>query len=240
MNWAQLIQDLKISTSTENFDNISDEKYILWLNKSQTKIVEKIKSKIDSKFFMGISQAALVAGQSVYDKVWEESGNGKYINVVDSLYVKYEWASKDARKLDLLDFTDMNQTREWLAENQPISKAFFTMSGQKILLFPTPKVDVPKEDGGIEVVGSRRVSPITAGSTEEQIFNGVLADEHDMIVIGAKQYVYEHLKEMNNKNDAIAEYERELNRVIAELSYRGSQPVRYQEDEGEINKLLNM
>lgn len=45
---------------------------------------------------------------------------------------------------------------------------------------------------------------------------------------------------MNNKNDAIADYERDLNRLIAELSYRGSQPVRYQEDEGEINKLLNM
>lgn len=101
---------------------------------------------------------------------------------MDALYVKYEGVTKDARKLDLLDFTDMNQTREWLAENQPIDKAFFTMSGQKILLFPTPKVDVSKEDAGIEVVGSRRVSPITADSTEEQIFNGVLADEHDMIV----------------------------------------------------------
>ena len=61
-----------------------------------------------------------------------------------------------------------------------------------------------------------------------------------MIVLGAKQYVYEFLKEMNNKNDAIVEYERELSRCIAELSYRGSQPVRYEEDEGEIQKLLNM
>lgn len=61
-----------------------------------------------------------------------------------------------------------------------------------------------------------------------------------MIVLGAKQYVYEFLKEMNNKNDAIVEYERELSRCIAELSYRGGQPVRYEEDEGEIQKLLNM
>ena len=238
MNWAQLIQDLKICTSTENFDNISDEKYELWLSKSQTKFAEKVKSKIDSKFFMGISQAALVAGQAVYDKVWEENGNGKYINVVDALYVKYD--GTHPVKLDLLDFTDMNQTRDWLAENQSEDNPFFTMSWQKIILFPTPKIDVSQEDAGIEIVGSRRVSPITKESTEAEILNWVLADEHDMIVLGAKQYVYEFLKEMNNKNDAIVEYERELSRCIAELSYRGSQPVWYEEDEGEINKLLNM
>ena len=226
MNWQDLLLALKESTSTENFDNIPDEKYYKWLSWSHNEISEYLKSQIDSKFFMWISQADLVAWQNLYDNLWKDETTWLYINVIDSIFVKYNWT--DFIKVRIDDFTEKDKSREYLEEHQPTTDPFATIiDWQKILLFPTPKVDATN---GIEVTWSRNVKEITDSTTEQEIFNWVLKEWHYLIVKWAEQYVYKYLQELWKAQNSRNEFKyQDLPKLKAELSYRWSQPLEYKE-----------
>lgn len=233
MNWTQLLEALKSATSTENFDNIPDSKYYSWLSRSHERIAEYIKAKIDSKFFMAIAQADIISGQSLYDNIGLNQATGRYINVIDALYVKYDWVN--FKKLEIRDLSEMPESREYYQANQSKDDPFCVITGQRVLLFPVPTIDVL---GGMEVIGSRNVPEITSSTTDSQIFNGVLKEYHDMIVLWAKQYVYEHLQEFSKYQLAKWEFDNiELPWMRAEISFRWSQPIHYQEPN--FTSLLN-
>lgn len=235
MNWTDLLQGLKEATSTENFDNISDDKYYKWLSWSHTKISEYIKAKVDSKFFLGITQANIVAGQTLYDDIWEDATTWRMINVIGSVFVKYNWTK--FTKVEIRDLEEMPESREYYQENQSTEDPFCVITGQKILLFPTPKLDVVN---GLEITWSKDVPDIDATSTSWDIFNWVLAEYHDMIIKGAEQYVYKFLQEFNKESKVREEFMyQDLPRMKTEISYRWSQPVEYKEDPAVINSLCN-
>ena len=225
MNWTDLLQGLKEATSTENFDNISDDKYYKWLSWSHTKVAEFIKAKIDSKFFMGISQANLIYWQTLYDNIWEDPVNWLMINVIDSLYVKYDWSN--FTKVRIWDISEMPESREYYQENQSNKDPFCTITGQKVIFYPTPKVDVTN---WIEVIWSRDVLDISATTTSDQIFNWVLKEYQDIIIKWAEQFVYKYLQEFDKESKVRSEFTYEdLERMKTEISFRGSQPLQYVE-----------
>jgi len=228
ITWPDLLADLKKSTNTEHFDNIPDELYYKWLSKAHSTIAEYLKAQIDSKFFMAISQADLVAWQNVYDNLWKDDTTWLYINVIDSLYIKYDW--EKFTKASIQDLSELPESREYYEENQPKEKPFYVATWQKILIFPKPDLDVPN---WIELIWSRNVWEINENTTQEQIFNWKIQEIQyiDLIVKGARQYVYQHTwekqLESNEKNEFIYQ---DLPRLKAELSFRWSQPVEYEED----------
>lgn len=233
MNWTDLLQGLKEATSTENFDNISDDKYYKWISWSHTKIAEYIKAKIDSKFFMWISQADLIYWQTLYDNIWKDPATWLMINVIDSIYVKYDWSR--FQKVTIWDISEMPESREYYQEKQPISKAFCTITGQKVIFYPTPKIDLTN---WIEVIWSRDVADITALTTAEQIFNWVLKEYHNEIIKWAEQYVYKFLQEFDKEAKVRNEFTYEdLERMKTEISFRWSQPLQYEEPD--LSYLLN-
>lgn len=236
MNWPDLLQGLKEATSTENFDNIPDEKYYKWLSWSHTEIAEYIKAKVDSKFFLAITQSDLIAWQTLYDNIGKNTVTGLEVNVIGSVFVKYN--SNTFVKAPIKDLEEMPESREYYQQHQPKEKPFCVITGQKILLFPTPDVDVAN---WLEITWSREViETMDATTTSAQIFNWVLAEYHNYIIKWAEQYVYKFLQELNKESKVREEFRyQDLPKLKALVSFRGNQPLHHEEDSGVMYSLMN-
>ena len=236
MNALDLMQGLKEATSTENFDNIPDEKYYKWLSWSHTEIAEYIKAKVDSKFFLAIVQSDLIAWQTLYDNIGRNEITGLDVNVIGSVFVKYN--SNTFVKAPIKDLEEMPESREYYQTYQPKEKPFCVITGQKILLFPTPTKDV---ENGLEITWSREVIELMdETTTSTQIFNWVLAEYHQYIIKWAEQYVYKFLQEFNKESKVREEFRyQDLPKLKALVSFRGNQPLRHEENPEVMSSLMN-
>ncbi len=225
MTWAELLWMLKDATDTTNFDNIEDSVYYRALSKSHKEIAEFIKAKLDSKYFMWIAQCDLVLGQNIYDRLWFSASNWRSITVIDSLYIKYDGVH--FKKWVPRDLSELEESREYYMENQSERAPFYVITWNKVMLFPTPKNDV---ENGIEIIWSRNVWDIDATSTDATIFNGVTDIDYNLIVKWAEEMIFKHIwqydKAKASRNEFLYE---DLERMRWILSYRGSQPVAYEE-----------
>ena len=223
--WPDLLSHLKSATGTKNFDNLDDSLYYEALTKAHSQIVEYLKARIDSKFFMGITQANIIWGQTLYDNLWKDDTTWLYINVIDAIFVKYNWES--FQKVEIRDLAEMPKSREYYQENQSESNPFAVITGQKILLFPTPKIDVVN---GIEIIWSKNVKDISDTTVKEELFNGKIQESNyiDLIIKGARLYIYTEIEEFWKEQKIRQEFIYEdLPNMKTELSFRGSQPIWY-------------
>lgn len=225
MNWQDLLQALKESTWTENFDNIDDSKYYKWLSWSHTKIAERIKAKVDSKFFYSITKADTVIGQYKYDDL--------PVNVIDTVFVKYDGDTK-YRKCTVTDVSERSESIEELRDNQSKEKPLYFITNDIVMIFPKADSDTV---GWLLVTWKNVVEDITTSTPATDLYNWQLATYHDVIVDGAKEYVYEYLQEFNKKAEAEWQFFNEwalalpwsLDKMITEISYRWSQPIAYED-----------
>lgn len=233
MIWTEMLTALKEATNTENFTNISDAKYYDWLTRSHKFVANKITSQIDSKYLYSIVKADAVNWQYKYDEL--------PVKVIDTIFVKYKWDT-DFRKTRPIDVSEMSQTIEWYAENQPKTKPLSFITNEIVMIFPAPDDDIVK---GIYATGKKAVGDISATTTETEVFNGHEID-HQVIIDGAEQYVYHFLKEYDKKQESKDAFYNKwrlkqpwsLDSLISDLSYRWSQPVHYEEDQETLAWLL--
>lgn len=184
---------------------------------------------------MWITQADLVYWQSVYDNLWLDDTTWRMITVISSIYVKYDW--ENLTKVKIEDLEEKPKSREFYQENQPKNNPFCTITWQKIILYPTPKVDVIN---WLEIIWSKDVWEITSSTTTNDIFNWVLKDYQDLIIKWAEQFVYKYLQQLDKEQKVRNEFLYvDLPKLKAEISYRWSQPVHYEENPELIKFLIN-
>lgn len=223
MDGAQLVNLLKISTSTQNSD-IPDSTYELALSESHTKIVEKIKAKLDSKIFYNEYTADLEVGKKEYDDL--------PITTASAVWVRYEefeadWVTPTKWvKAEIKDITELNVSLAELEADQSKSKPIFMIADNSIFLYPVADEDVTD---GIQIRGKKKVPRITATSAESLIFDGKLTEYHEVIVQGAKWLIYEINKDKASAREARDEYRKQVEEMLTEISSRYDQPVDYEE-----------
>ena len=223
MDGAELINYLKIATNTENSD-IPDSTYELALSESHTKIVEKIKAKVDSKLFYTEKTADLEIGKKEY--------NDLPITSASAVWIKYsefeaDWVTPGKYvKSRIKDITELDKSLADLEENQSQSRPIFMIADNSIFLYPVADEDVTD---GIQVRGKVKVPRITATSPESEIFDWKLSEYQEVIVQWAKWFIYEVDTDKSSAREARAEYRTQLEVMITEISARYDQPIPYEE-----------
>lgn len=224
MNWPDLLQWLKEATATENFDNITDDQYYKWLSWSHTKIAEMVKARVDSKFFFSIAKADLVIWQYKYDQL--------PVNIIDTVFVKYEtdWKYK---KATVTDVSENTQSIEYLQANQSKYNPLYFITNEIVMIFPAPDNDIVQ---WLQATWKNVVTDIVSGTVSDDLYNWQLAVYQTVIIDWAKQYVYEKLQEFWKKSEAENSFFNDwaipnkpwsLDKMLIEISYRGSQPIDY-------------
>ena len=211
MTWPTLLKLLKEITGTKNY-NISDADFYSWLTLGQTRMIEKIKSLVDAKFFYKEFTGDLSAGEYKY--------NTNPVNVIDSLYVKYTQDGKYVKAREV-DVQWMDDTIESLRDTQSESEPLYQIIEDRVHIYPKASTGVT---GWLWIVGKNRWSAITAGTTDGQILNGKLVDYEELVAYASAMYVYQRTKD-RRAYEAESTYQRKLQEMIAQISHRWSQAI---------------
>jgi len=222
-DWAWLIDLLKITTSTENSD-IPDSTYEKALSQSHAKIVEKVKTEIDSKLFYSEFTADLEIDKKEYDDL--------PITTASAVWVRYEEFQADGVtpweyvKARIRDITELDVSLAELETNQTKEAPIFMIADNSIFLYPVADDDITD---GIQIRGKLKVPRITATSPESAIFEWKLSEYQEIIVQGAKGMIYEIDKDKASARESRNEYRIQLDVMITEISSRYDQPIPYEE-----------
>lgn len=223
MDGAWLLNFLKISTSTQNSD-ILDSTYELALSQSHAKIVEKIKTKIDSKIFYSEFTADMEIDKKEYDDL--------PITTASAIFIKYsefesDWVTPSKYvKADIKDITELPQPLSYYEENQNKKSPIFMIADNSIFLYPVADDDVTD---GIQARGKLKVPRITITSPETAIFEWKLSEYHELISQGAENLIFKINKDQKSARDADKKYKEDLEIMITEISSRYDQPVNIEE-----------
>lgn len=221
MDGAGLINFLKISTSTQNSD-IPDSTYTLALSESHAKIVEKIKTKIDSKIFYSEFTADFEINKKEYDQL--------PITTASAIFVRYtefepDWVTQTPYiKARIKDMTELSQPLSYYEANQSKISPIFMIADNSIFLYPVADNDVTD---WIQIRGGLKVPRITALSAESDIFEWKLSEYHEVISRWAEELIYRINKDISWARESKTNFKEDLDTMITEISSRYDQPVDY-------------
>ena len=199
----------------------TDADMLLDLNTVYHDLIELIVNAVWEDLFIRSFNADTVTGQTWYD-LQEATALLPWHKKIKRVSVQY--ASTDAfpKVLNEVAQNGLPLSLDYYAENTPANDAFFFLNGNKLHIFPAPDEAIV---WAIEIKSA--ITPIDLVIGGAEALNLIPRQFHNTIVEWMVQYELGHLGKIQEKNDAIANYERLKNEMVTELSDRITAPLHW-------------
>lgn len=206
------ILDLAREQTDENSVDLDNTKLINYLNTVYRDVCSRLTIDNDN-FFIEDDTQNIVSWTNAY-------AIPSTAEKVIAVYVKYD--SDDTYQLRQRSDSVINDTYhsiEYLENETPTNAAFYEIVEDNVVIYPSPSENVTN---GITVRYTEIPADLVVWWAESTI--RFKPKYHDILWLGIKQYIYQYRQKLNEKNDAKAEYERELAKMITYIGTRDYSP----------------
>lgn len=219
MTLAEIYAMSRMNTGTDSV-NLTDANLLTITNVTYRDLINIITSKVSEDFFYDEWTSTTVIGQSEYTfpvRTASVAGLKKLIDVS----VKYVTTDQYLTQLSPSNISNFEADRAYYEANQPKSDPVFAVYDKSVAIFPAPTDTL-----SMKIYGISDPIELQDGATEAQI--KIPVDFHHVIVLGNEYRIQKARRNVNEKNDALAEYQNEVSRMVAELSDRIIRPLESQ------------
>lgn len=217
MNVAKVVSDFRLLSGGTDENQLEDADAIVLANKIYRQAINKIKSKVDEQFFYDYwTINNTEEWQSEYRLPLRDDENG-IAWCTKVLWVSFKFNSTDTEFTKFRPETQGNLTKDLLyyEENQPTSDPFYVVADYSYFVYPAPTESIV--NGGLIYWLSDPANLVDWGD-EESI--KIPLEYHDLIPLGMTYLYLKSRNLINEKNDALNEYNLFMNDMIKELSDR--------------------
>lgn len=180
-------------------------------------IINRIVSTVDEGFFYDEWTTPTVVGQTEYSfPVRTSSVAG--LKKLKSVSVKYKSTDTEWTKARPTTITNLEADKQRYAEEQPESDPLYVVYDNSVSIYPAPS-----EVNSLKLYGISDPIDLTAGAAESDI--RIPLDFHHLIVLGNEYRIFKINRKVNEKNDSLAEYEREMVKMVEQLTDRIDRPL---------------
>ena len=226
MNVPKILSLVRRQTKTTT-TMISDVDMVVYLNIVYKKLHRRIVD-LDKDYFVREWQTNTTAWVANYSLLepdsWTELfGQGK----IEKINIKFDETDEFYRQVDIRSYDDFMEkgtisyfdNLDRLKTEQSQFTPFAIMKDRSFEIYPTPDVSVVN---GLQLIGERKPFDLTPTSGEDKIL--IPSDYHDLIALGMQKYVYQERNLINEKNDSINEYNREVSHALSNLASVKTKP----------------
>jgi hypothetical protein len=184
-------------------------------------MIELIINAVWEDLFMRSFLTDTVIGQTWYD-LQEATALVVWHKKVKRIEVYYSSTDTIPKVLHEVSQNGLPYALDYYAENTSTADAFFFLNWNKAHIFPAPSEDIIE---WVNIISA--ITPIDLVLGWAEALNLIPRQFHNTIVEWMIQYQLGHLWKINEKNDAINNYERLKNEMVTELSDRITAPIHW-------------
>jgi len=222
MDVSNIIALARTLTHT-NDQQVGDTQALEYLNIIYNKIANRIITQIDEDYFWDEFLTTPVIDQNEYTFQWASATTSGMKKITR---VEMKWSDWDSySKLVSADtLSSYSRTTDYLTENISTDEWFFDVKDWSLFIYPAPTEAV---SNWLKVQAVITLPDLLTTDVEAAIFprSSELREYHYALAIWMKQFIYANLWRINEKNDAITEFENELQRIINTVKDRTFAPV---------------
>lgn len=221
MNALEIITKARRDCHTEETD-YSNTDAIIDLNLINDDLVSIIIDQVDEDYFWDSSVDDFVQNQSEYPI--EETINWSKIVEVNKVFVKYSstWDFIKARRVNP---AWLEYHPSYYSENWSKSDPFYYVQDNSVFVYPYPTETI---NNWIEIFTINQPLDLDIASTEDDI--KIPKRFHRLYFLWLKVHIYASLWKLNEKTDAINEYEMNKTKMLQQLKDR---------DQGELQENIS-
>lgn len=192
----------------------SDADALIDLNLIYDHLNSRIIEEVDEDFYWDSSVDATVVWQSEYPI--ETTGSFDIVEV-NKVFIKYTATDEpiQARRVSPLSLT---KHPSWYTANQSKADPIYYVQDNSVFLYPAATEVVSKENNWMEIYTINMPLPLEAAWAESTI--KIPKRFHRLLPLGLKQYIYVTQGKLNEKNDAVAEFDAAADKMISQLRDR--------------------
>jgi len=215
MTTAEIIAKARRLAHT-NSTSYWDADAIIDLNNVYQDIIWDIVTYVDEDYFWdtGIVTSVLNQYEYLIADMWINP-NAQKILQINKVFIKYKDTDTYYTKAIRVTPTTLTKDIQWYADNQSKVNPFYYIQDDSVFIFPKPDVSVIN---WIKIFAIVEPLALTTISAEADIILAIRF--HDLIATWMKQYIYGQFKQINEKNDAINEYNTKKKLMIKQMRSR--------------------
>lgn len=197
--------------------SFTDANLLKYAQIARHEIENSIITNVDEDFFYRTFKVNTVANQSEYNF---QTSTSTQIGMKKILSAGIKYTSNDIyyKPINPCPTNNFDKYIDELRATNNESQAFFTIKNSSIFIYPSPKESITN---GLTVEAIVTLPDLTITSTESDIFpNSELRDYHYVIALGIVPYIHKILKQWTDMNIANAEYQKALQKMLAEVGER--------------------
>lgn len=221
MDIADRITRIKRLTFTDS-GQYSDANALIDLNEVYQIIVGALINRVQEDFFLEIVQQDLTTAVNEYVITNIEYPDTTIVKIdkVSKIGIKYATTDTYYESARFIAPSDLVQDDEWYKDNIPKSAPVFTIRDQSVFVYPVPDATVTN---WIKLHCLYRPIDLVLAWLEDDI--KLPRQYHDLLDIWMKQYIYTAQNKINEKNDAIVEFNNALDVMVNEINDRYIEPI---------------
>jgi hypothetical protein len=202
MNVTAILELARNETHT-TYAQFPDATIISWLNVVYKKVVRKIMTEADENFFNATKTLTATTASSY--ALEADFGQLKQVKVKYGASTEYTPSTE-------VDFSVQPHDYEYYALNQPASLPIHQIVGTSLFIAPRFTADTINGTDQIVYQYDKTLTDLETTTTGTQM--GLPVDWHYVLVKGLKPMIYSALGKINEKNDAVAEYNNEVSDML--------------------------
>lgn len=197
---------------------LTDAKLLSYINIAYHDMENAIIRYVKEDYFWNKYTTDTVANQQEY-VLKSPTATVIWMKKLKRAEIKYASTDQFRTLVSADTLSNYTQSEDYLSTYTSKSLPIYTISDNSIFIYPTPDTSVT---GWLTLWTLNSLVDLTVSWVETDIFpwNQTLRDFHPLLAIWAKQYVYQGRWQINEKNDARAEYEQEKSKMISILQGR--------------------
>lgn len=206
----------RANTGTDS-SNMPDATLLVVTNQTYRDIINRIVSQVDEGFFYDEWIAATVIGQTEYTFPVRDADTAG-LKKLKSVSIKYRATDTEWKMARPTTITNLTADKSEYASKQPESDPLYVVYDKSVSIYPAPS-----EVNQIKLYGISDPTELQAGATEADI--RIPVDFHSLIVLGNEYKIHKIKNNVDEKNDSLAEYEREMVKMVEQLTDRIDRPL---------------
>lgn len=200
---AQHLSDWRFDTSIDT-NQITDNQALNIFNRARRDIINEIRKAGDNYFYNYYKVENTVVWQEEYT-LRQKTNSDAWMVKVQSVSIKYNTTDTSSTKVRYESIYNLDRDLEWYKTNWSQQDPFYLVMDKSIFIYPAPDENV---DDWLTIYAITDPVDCTLSWTEAEV--AIPIEWQGIIPILMKKYSYQSRGMINEKNDAIAEYEREI------------------------------
>lgn len=200
----------------------SDAEWLIDINEIYQKICGALINRVDEDFFLEIVKQDATNGINEYviENIQYLSGDIVKIDKVSKIGIKYNTTDIYYHTAKYTAPSDLVKDDTYYETSIPQGYPIFTIRDKSIFIYPKPDTTIVE---GLKLNCIYRPIDLLSTDTEDAI--KLPRQYNDLLDIGMKQFVYTAQNKINEKNDAISEFNNALDVMVNEINDRYIEPI---------------